>query len=124
MEGYTTDDLNVVVDLLKKDHEGNINILNFIEAYAMHSYERVGDSVLLRGVSDRPWVFISSNSQTELGQLTDRINKEDIYFAAIEDWVIPILTENREAAWDLSMIQFILPKDVRLPIIYFKVLNF
>ena len=93
MEPLTTDNLNVVIDLLKKDGERNINILNFIETYTKHSYERVGNSVLLRGVSDRPWVFISSNSQAELRQLADRLNKADIYFAAIEDWMISLLTE-------------------------------
>jgi len=110
-----TEDLKVVVDLLKKDHEWNINILNFIEAYAMHSCERAGDSVLLRGVSDHQWVFISSKSHVELRHLADGLNKEDTYFAAIEDWMMPTLTENREVAWDLNMIQFILPKQVLLP---------
>ena len=110
-----TEDLRVVVDLLKKDHERNINILNFIEAYAMHSCERAGDSVLLRGVSDHQWVFISSKSHAELRQLADGLNKEDTYFAAIEDWMMPTLTENRKLAWDLNMIQFILPKQEQLP---------
>ncbi|MCH8956496.1 GNAT family N-acetyltransferase [candidate division KSB1 bacterium] len=115
MEALTIDDFNVVIDLLKKDRERNINILNFIETYAYQSYERVGNSVLLRGVSDHLWVFISSNSQAELRQLAARLTKEDIYFAAIEDWMVSLLIGNRKIAWDLNLIQYILPKHVLLP---------
>ena len=115
MEALTIDDFNVVIDLLKKDRERNINILNFIETYAHQSYERVGNSVLLRGVSDHLWVFISSNSQAELRQLAARLTKEDIYFAAIEDWMVSLLIGNRKIAWDLNLIQYILPKHVLLP---------
>ena len=114
METLTIDNLNVVIDLLKKDRERNISILNFIETYAHQSYERVGNSVLLRGVSDHPWVFISSDSRAELRQLAARLTKEDINFAAIEDWMISLLTGNRKLAWDLNLIQFILPKHVHL----------
>ena len=114
METLTTDNFNVVIDLLKKDRERNINILNFIETYGNHSYERVGNSVLLRGVSDHLWVFISSNSQAELRQLAARLTKEDIYFAAIEDWMVSLLKGNRKLAWDLNLIQYILPKHVLL----------
>jgi len=103
-----------VVDLLTKNVDQNMNILNFIESYPVHSYERVGDSVLVRGESDRPWTFISSASQTELKQLTKRFSERDIYFAAIEDWMVPFLTESKELVWDLDMIQFILPADVQL----------
>ena len=104
-----------MINLLKKDRERNINILNFIETYGHQSYESVGNSVLLRGVSDRPWVFISTDSQSELTQLAARLTKEDIYFAAIEDWMVSLLIENRKLAWDLNLIQYILPKHVPLP---------
>lgn len=112
MESSTPD---IVIDLLKQDSERNINILNFIETCPVRGYERAGDSVLVRGESDRRWTFISSRSQAELKTLTARLNEEDRYFAAIEDWMLPILAQSREVVWDLDMIQFILPPKVRLP---------
>lgn len=102
------------LELLQQDPERNINILSFIADYGLHSFERVGNSVLIRGVSDRPWVFVSS-AQAEVNVLRKLLSAEDRSFAAIEDWMVPLVTANREVVWKLSMIQFVLPDDVDLP---------
>ncbi len=41
-----------IISLLKKDEIKNITMLNFMESYPVRSLERIGNSVLLRGVSD------------------------------------------------------------------------
>jgi hypothetical protein len=47
-----TEEKNALVSLLKKDEIKNINMLNFMESYPVRNLERIGNSVLLRGVSD------------------------------------------------------------------------
>lgn len=109
------DHLDALIALLEKDARRNVNVLHFIAANPVLGMARVGDSVLVRGRSDRPWVFVSSADQEELAALVGELGAQDDHFAAIEDWMVPILTAGKEVVWDLSMIQFVLPDDVRLP---------
>lgn len=37
--------MKAVVELLEKEPERNLNILNFIEAYPIHSYEIAGSCI-------------------------------------------------------------------------------
>lgn len=106
--------IDELINLLERDKTRNINILNFILMNPVLSVEIVGNSVLVRGKSDQLWVYISSASQDELKLLTERLDISDNHFAAIEDWMIPILSSDRDIEWDLSMNQFILPEDAKL----------
>lgn len=109
MTSKATPNLDTLINLLRRDPQRNINLLHFIADYAVTGYERAGDSLLVRSVSDRPWVFVSSSSEAELRQLARKLRPEDTHFAAVEAWMIPILAAGRKIGWDLSMMQFILP---------------
>lgn len=37
------------------------------------------------------------------------------YFASVEDWMIPIITEKRNVEWVLSTMRYYLPDDVEVP---------
>ena len=79
----------------------------------IHSLERIGNSVLMRGESDYPWVYISSANEDELALVMDRL-VDDKRFAVIEDWMLPLLTRGKTIAWQLSTIKLILPQSVEL----------
>lgn len=110
-----------IINFLKKDQINNINILNFIENYPIHNIEKVGDSVLVKGTSDKDWIYISSKSVEELKILKNRLRQGDKNFAAIEDWMIPILDVTNKIKWKLSTIKLILPYDADLENIQYKV---
>lgn len=103
---------DAIVSFLKQDYLKNINMLNFIEAYPIHSLERIGNSVLLRGDSDCRWVYISSPDEEELRAAASRLAESDRTFAAIEEWMVPLLVRDRVVAWQLSMMRLVLPPDV------------
>ncbi|NIR48459.1 GNAT family N-acetyltransferase [candidate division KSB1 bacterium] len=107
--------MNDVLRHLERDEIRNINLLNFMQNNPVVGYETVGNSVLVRGKSDRTWVYISCSNQDELKLLSRKLDKQNTSFAAIEDWMMPILTKNRELLWDLSMMQFVLPENRSLP---------
>jgi len=71
--------------------------------------------VLVRGESDRKWVYISCNNNNELSSIKNKLHKNDDNFASIDDWMFPIITEGKEIIWDLCMIQFYLPDDISIP---------
>jgi len=37
------------------------------------------------------------------------------YFASLEDWMIPIITEHRKAEWILTTMRYYLPDDFEVP---------
>ncbi len=104
-----------IIQMLKNDEVKNINIINFMENNTVRSIETAGDSVLLKGRSDREWIYISSSSEAELKILKSKLDGQDKNFGAIEEWMIPILTEDKNVIWDLSMAQYYLPEDIELP---------
>ncbi len=90
-------------------------MLNFIESYPVRSLERIGDSVLLRGESDCLWVYISSPDERELKAVAERLTGTDRAFAAIEEWMLPVLVQGKEFSWELSLTRLVLPEHITFP---------
>jgi 8-oxo-dGTP diphosphatase len=109
------DNVEFAISKLETDRINNISIINFIKNNKVLSVDIIGDSVLARGISDRRWVYISCRDKDELGELKTRLSIDDNNFAAIEDWMMPVLTEGREIIWDLSTVRYYLPEYVQLP---------
>lgn len=109
------DTINLAFNKLMMDRINNISIINFLKNNKIFSVDIIGNSVLVKGRSDRRWVYISSPNEDELYILKEKINKDDINFAAIEEWMIPILIDGRKMLWNLSAVQFYLPEDIHIP---------
>lgn len=112
--------IEAALRILKADLSKNISSINFLKNNQILSAAIIGNSVLVRGVSDRRWVYISSNDIEELSLIKSKLNEEDDNFASIDDWMFPILTKGKETIWDLCMIQYYLPNNVRLPLSKFN----
>ena len=104
-----------IIESLRKNKLRNINLINFIENNDIMSIEFMESSFIVRGKSDRTWVYIKCSSIDELISIKSKITKEDKCFAAIEDWMVPILLDNKKTLWDLSLTQLYLPDDISLP---------
>jgi 8-oxo-dGTP diphosphatase len=100
---------------LKKDRLGNINLINFMENNHITGIQRMGNSLLFRGKSDRSWIYIKCTTRRELSAIKGLLNEQDKSFAAIEDWMVPVLLKDEVVSWNVSMAQFYLPDDVDLP---------
>jgi 8-oxo-dGTP diphosphatase len=104
-----------IVSFLKQNVIKNMNILYFMENNPIYSLEQTGDSVVLRGESDHRWVYISSPNEQELAAVMKTLRENDRFFAAIEDWMLPILTTNKTLVWQLSTMKLVLPEHVTFP---------
>lgn len=108
--------LDSVLNLLKQHEIENQSIINFAESNPVYSTELCGNSVLIRGISDQHWVYISGRDKNELAIIAKQeLTTEDKFFAAIEDWMVEIITENRNIVWDVTTVRYILPDSVELP---------
>ena len=111
----TLDSPETIVSFLKQNEIKNMNMLYFMENNPTHSFERTGDSVVLRGESDHRWVYISSPKEQELTAVMKILTKNDRFFAVIEEWMLPILTTNKTLVWQLSTMKLVLPEHVTFP---------
>lgn len=109
------DDINTALKILEGDRTDNISLINFIKSNQIVSIDIIGNSVLIKGVSDRSWVYISCKVKDELFIIKNKLNKDDDNFASIDDWMMPELIKGKEFIWDLSILQFYLPDDVPVP---------
>ncbi len=105
-----------VLEVLEKDIIRNVNVINFIRDNRVNSAELIGGSVLIRGLSDRPWIYISSDSKTEMEEITEKLTPEDKCFAVIEDWMTPhIYKDDESLKWKLSSAKLYYPETTTLP---------
>lgn len=106
--------INEALEILEKDKINNINIINFIKNNKVNSIDILGATILCRGESDRKWIYISSKSTDELNKIKEILKPDDTNYAAIEEWMMPILTERKEVIWKLSAVQYYLLDSIYL----------
>lgn len=104
--------INLALDKLKTDLINNISIINFINNNKIFSVDVIGNSILVKGESDRKWVYICCPDKDRLNILKRYLDADDINFAAVDEWMYPVLTEGKKTEWELTAIQFYLPEDV------------
>jgi len=111
MNGELTD----IISFLKKDLIKNINMINFIEENEILETHSVGDAIMVKGISDKEWIYFSCKDKTEFENLLGLLKSEDNNFAILEDWMIPILNRKFKIEVELSTIKYILNPDVVIP---------
>ena len=113
-------DLSNVIQHLLTDEITNMSIIGFIAENPVTEILQEGESVLIKGISDEEWMYIFSKDEKELSKLLDQLTDKDIFFASVENWMIPIINENKKFEWTLSTIRWYLPDDVEVPDNKFK----
>lgn len=88
-------------ELLRLDVLKNISLIYFSESYST-SLEYEDDAFILRGKSDRPWTYISCMNPDGLKSALKRLTPADKAFAAIEEWMCPLLMAGRKIIWKLD----------------------
>lgn len=106
--------LTETINHLLKDEITNMSIIGFISDNPVTAILREGESVLIKGISDEEWIYIFSKDEVELRNLIHKLDNKDIYFASVEDWMIPIINEKKKFEWTLSTMRWYLPDDVDL----------
>lgn len=108
-------DITEVIQHLLKDEITNMSIIGFISENPVTAVLREGNSVLIKGISDEEWMYIFSKDEKELRNLLDKLTETDIFFASVEDWMIPIINEKKSFEWTLSTMRWYLPEVVEVP---------
>lgn len=101
--------------ILNLDPVRNTNISCFIKSNKVIGYEVIGESVMIRGISDREWVLFSSKDESEFRNLLLNLKDSSINFAVINDWMIPWISEIYDLKIELSAMKFAITEDIRIP---------
>lgn len=109
------DELNKLIVLLKKDEITNISTIGFIENNPITEIVEINNSYLIKGTSDVEWIYFVCKNEIELYALLEKSVGNNIYFASVEDWMIPIIMEKRKAEWILTTLRYYLPDDIEVP---------
>ena len=99
---------------LNKDRIKNSNIINFMINNTILYYKKKYNTILLIGKTDCRWVYISSSNETEYSEILDSLDTGEKYFAAVEDWMLPLIERNRTIKWQLSTMKYYLPDNVTI----------
>ena len=99
---------------LRKNKKKNISILGFIQNYPVNKIIQEGNTFLILGESDCLWTYISSNNEKEFKKIIKKFDYETNYFASLEEWMIPIVTKDKQTDWELNAYRYILPKHEKI----------
>jgi GNAT superfamily N-acetyltransferase len=109
------DELYKLLLQLRQDFLSNISTIGFIENNPITEIVEINNSYLIKGKSDVEWVYLACKNEKQLKRLLEKLSDNNIYFASVEDWMIPIITENRKAEWILTTMRYYLPDVVEVP---------
>ncbi|MCE1165681.1 MAG: GNAT family N-acetyltransferase [Bacteroidetes bacterium] len=100
-----------ILSFLGKDLHSNINVINFLENYTPSFIKLEGDAAVVKGKSDRDWVYISAKSKTSVKGMMKYITDDDKAFAAIEDTMVPVIAGEKKIKWRLSCVRLIMERN-------------
>jgi len=106
--------LNSNLENFKKDFLANISTIGFIENNPISEIIEINNSYLIKGTSDVEWIYLVCKNETDLKSLLEK-SGSNTYFASVEDWMIPIITEKRKAEWILSTMRYYLSEEGEVP---------
>ncbi len=104
-------ELDEIVQFLKKDEIRNCSHIGFINNYKISFFKKVNDTFLLKGKSDRDWIYLHCSNNDELELLLDEIENNKC-FAVIEDWMLPNFTKRFKLKWKLSVLKYVFNQDI------------
>ena len=106
-----TDQIHQLIVKLQTDPVRNSSITGFIKNNPISMLLSVGNSLLVQGMSDREWIYLSSKNKEEINKLMQNLKPDDLCFAFLEDWMIPEVTRNKEVEWQLATMRYFLPDE-------------
>jgi len=101
-----------VIEMLKKDPIANLPVMGFFQNYPAEKYFIENNSLIITGTSDYTWAYLAVYSSNDLGMLLAKFNYETLYFANVEEWMIPQLKSNHRIEWKLFTNRYYLPDEV------------
>ncbi|MCF8000496.1 MAG: GNAT family N-acetyltransferase [Halanaerobiales bacterium] len=99
---------------LKQDPIRNMSTIGFVENNQIEKVLNKKNSYIIIAESDHLWAYIVSNDRNELKFLILNNEIGTKYFASVEDWMLPLLTDSNENEWMLKTKRYYFPEDSKI----------
>jgi len=90
----------------------SLPVLGFFRNYPVEKFYSSNEFYLICGTSDNQWAYLCGENPEDLTMVLQQFSFATLYFANVEDWMIPALTQNHRVAWKLITHRFYLPDHV------------
>lgn len=100
-----------ILDQLQSNPTLNLPVIGFFENYPLEKHIVYNKSMILTGTSDHNWAYLSVPESNDLIPLLEIFDFESLYFANVEEWMIPQLTQTHSIEWKLLTNRYFLPDD-------------
>ncbi len=88
----------------------SLPVKGFFANYPVRKWLQQNDFLLVCGKSDYLWTFLCGDNPEDLLLLLERFDFESLYFANVEEWMLPVLTHTRKIEWKLTTHRYYLPE--------------
>jgi len=103
-----------LLKILKRDPIRNMSIIGFVESNPLQAVYNRGNTYIVLAASDHLWAYPASENHKELKKLLDDVEIPTNYYANIEDWMEPFITEDNEVEWKLKTRRYFFPPDIEI----------
>ncbi len=80
----------------------SLPIKGFFSNYPISKQIIHGDFVLVCGKSDYYWAYLCGDNPEDLLTVLEKFDFETLFFANVEEWMLPVLTHSRKIEWKLA----------------------
>jgi len=101
-----------IIRQLSKSKNKNISLIGVIENYGIESSFQAGDSLLITVKTDHLWCYPAVECEKDLKELLGKFQYQTLYFASLEEWMLPIIDQQRKFEWELKTERLILPEKI------------
>jgi len=117
--------LKVLLDALYMEPVKNANMIYFTEHYQVTDYKIVDGNIVLKGTSDKEWVYFSLNDSKGFLKLLPFIGEDDRNFAVISTYMKDILSKDKTIDWEMKCIRFVYPVEkIKPSLAYHQTIQF
>jgi len=111
-----------ILKKLRNNRAKNISIIGIIENYGLKESFQAGESILITVNTDHLWSYPAAENKEELKELLEKFQYRTLYFASLEEWMLPVISQKREIEWELKTERLILPERaaVKAELLHYK----
>ena len=101
---------STIIEQLNKNRAKNISMIGIIENYGIENSLEYEGAILITVKTDHLWCYTAVESEAELKKLLQKFQYQTLYFASLEEWMLPIISQNKKIEWELKTERLILPE--------------